>query len=113
HYQSGAVRGDTACYTCHSGYGLSGDIAAKTAGLGHMWHELWGSYDYPLALNKPFDIDSCLECHRHAPKFQAVPFHTHPDRQKALTPRKRRSTGACPPSRPPAEALNGSRGARK
>ena len=24
HYQSGAIKGDTACYTCHSGYGLAG-----------------------------------------------------------------------------------------
>jgi len=109
HYQSGAVRGDTACYTCHSGYGLLGDVAAKRAGLGHMWHELWGSYDYPLAMNKPFDIDACLECHRHAPKFQAVPFHTDPATQAALISREISCTGACHPSAHPAEALNGSR----
>lgn len=108
HYQSGAIKGETACYTCHSGYGLAGDFAAKSAGLRHMWHELWGSYRYPLALNKPFDIDSCLDCHRHSPKFRAVPFHTDPDIQKALVSREMSCTGACHPSAHPAEALNGS-----
>jgi hypothetical protein len=31
HYQSGAIQGKTACYTCHSGYGLQGDLKAKRA----------------------------------------------------------------------------------
>ncbi|HTO08810.1 MAG TPA: hypothetical protein VMR86_17310 [Myxococcota bacterium] len=109
HYQSGAIKGDTACYTCHSGYGLLGDFSAKRAGLRHMWHELWGSYQYPLAMNEPFDIDSCLECHMQSPKFRAVPFHTDPETQKALVSREMSCTGACHPSAHPAEALNGSR----
>ena len=108
HYQSGAIKGDTACYTCHSGYGLAGDVAAKRAGLGHMWHELRGSYDYPLAMNRPFDIDACLDCHRHAPKFRAVALHTDPDTQKLLASRELSCTGACHPSAHPPEALNGS-----
>jgi hypothetical protein len=106
HYQSGAIKGETACYTCHSGYGLSGDFAAKLAGLSHMWHELWGSYEYPLALKRPFDIDACLDCHQHAPKFQAVVFHLDPDTQKALVAREMSCTGACHPSAHPAEARN-------
>ena len=44
-----------------------------------MWHELRGSYEYPLAMNRPFDIDACLDCHRHAPRFRAVPAHTDPE----------------------------------
>jgi cytochrome c-type protein NapC len=112
HYQSGAISGDTACYTCHSGYGILGDFAAKRAGIGHMWHELRGSYDYPLAMNRPFDIDACLDCHRHAPKFRAVPTHTDPDTQKMLVSRELSCTGACHPSAHPPEALNGSGTAR-
>jgi NapC/NirT cytochrome c family, N-terminal region len=107
HYQSGAIKGETACYTCHSGYGILGDFAAKRAGLGHMWHEFRGSYDYPLAMNRPFDIDACLDCHRHAPKFRAVSLHTVPDTQKLLASRELSCTGACHPSAHPAEALNG------
>jgi hypothetical protein len=108
HYQSGAVEGRTACYTCHSGYGLQGDLTAKRAGLRHMWHQYWGSYEYPLALNRPFDIDACLDCHRHAPKFRAVPFHNDPDTQAQLAAREISCTGACHPSAHPPEALNGS-----
>jgi hypothetical protein len=108
HYQSGAIKADTACYTCHSGYGILGDFAAKRAGLGHMWHAMRGSYDYPLAMNKPFDIDACLDCHRHAPKFRAVSTHTDPEMQKLLASREMSCTGACHPSAHPPEALNGS-----
>jgi hypothetical protein len=108
HYQSGAIKGDTACYTCHSGYGILGDFTAKRAGLGHMWHELRGSYDYPLAMNRPFDIDACLDCHRHAPKFRAVALHTDGETQTLLASRELSCTGACHPSAHPPEALNGS-----
>jgi NapC/NirT cytochrome c family, N-terminal region len=93
HYQSGAIKGDEACYTCHSGYGLVGDIAAKTAGLRHMWHEYWRSYEYPLAMNRPFDIDACLDCHRHAPKFRAVPC------TPTRTPRRCSPRATCPAPR--------------
>ena len=108
HYQSGAIKGETACYTCHSGYGILGDFAAKRAGLRHMWHELRGSYEYPLAMRRPFDIDACLDCHRHAPRFRAVALHTDPDTQKLLASREMSCTGACHPSAHPPEALNGS-----
>ena len=108
HYQSGAIKGETACYTCHSGYGMLGDLAAKRAGLGHMWHAFRGSYEYPLAMRRAFDIDSCLDCHRHAPRFRAVALHTDPDTQKLLASREMSCTGACHPSAHPPEALNGS-----
>jgi len=112
HYQSGAIQGKTACYTCHSGYGLLGDVNAKRAGLRHMWHEYWESYEYPLAMNKPFDIGACLDCHRHAPKFRAVPFHSDPDTQAQLVSGELSCTGACHPSAHPPKALNGSGGKR-
>ena len=110
HYQSGAVPGETACYTCHSGYGLTGDAAAKRAGLAHMWHQLRGSYTYPLAMKAPFDIDSCLGCHRHAPRFRAVEAHQDKDLQAALVSGAMTCTGTCHPAAHPAEALNGSGG---
>lgn len=108
HYQSGAVPSSTACFTCHSGYGLAGDVEAKLSGLGHMWHELRGSYTYPLAMKGPFDIGSCLECHLHAPSFQAVPSHMDPAVQKDLVSHVLSCTGSCHPAAHPLEALNGS-----
>jgi hypothetical protein len=112
HYQSGAIKGATACYTCHSGYGLAGDVTAKRAGISHMWHELRGSYEYPLAMRSPFDIAACLDCHRHAPKFRAVPFHMDPVVQAQLVAHELSCTGTCHPAAHPAEALNGSGGKR-
>jgi hypothetical protein len=108
HYQGGAISTSTACYTCHSGYGLLGDFAAKRAGLVHMAHALFGTYEYPLALKRPFDIDSCLDCHRHAPKFRAVEAHHDKDLQQLLVKREMSCTGTCHPAAHPAEALNGS-----
>jgi ferredoxin len=110
HYQSGAAKSSDACYTCHSGYGLLGDFAAKRAGLTHMWHQLWGTYEYPLTLKRKFDIDSCLDCHRHAPKFRAVEAHSDKDLQAMLVSGEMTCTGTCHPSAHPAEALNGSGG---
>lgn len=110
HFLSGAVKGETACYTCHSGYGLVGDVAAKMAGVGHMWHELTGAYEYPLKMRGPFDIDSCLDCHRNAAKFQAVPSHSEAKIQERLMSRELSCTGTCHPKAHPAEALTGTRG---
>ncbi len=112
HFRSGAVKGETACYTCHSGYGLVGDVAAKTAGLSHMWHEMWGNHEYPLQMRSAFDIDSCLDCHRRAANFQAVPSHSDANIQARLVSRELSCTGTCHPSAHPPEALNGSGGAR-
>jgi nitrate/TMAO reductase-like tetraheme cytochrome c subunit len=112
HYRSGAVKDETACYTCHSGYGLVGDIAAKVAGHGHMWHELSGAYEYPLKMRGPFDIDSCLDCHRSAEKFKAVPSHKDVKIQGRLMSRELSCTGTCHPRAHPDEALVGVGGGR-
>ncbi len=107
HYQSGAVSFKTACYTCHSGYGLTGDVSAKLAGVQHMLHSALGTENYPLKLRRPFNIDSCLDCHAEAKPFQAVEVHRDPGIQQALVSREMGCTGACHPSAHPSVALNG------
>src|SRR5262249_2287382 len=69
HYVRGAVSTETACYVCHSGYGIWGTVDAKKAGVMHMLRTVTGRYELPIKLNGPFDIDSCLGCHAHAPRF--------------------------------------------
>jgi hypothetical protein len=108
HYRAAPSRVRRLRYTCHSGYGLLGDVAAKRAGLTHMWHQLRGSYEYPLAMRRPFDIDACLGCHRHAPRFRAVEAHMDKDLQAALVAHEMSCTGACHPAAHPPDALNGS-----
>jgi cytochrome c nitrite reductase small subunit len=107
HFARGLVPNETACYTCHSGYGIWGTFAAKKAGMRHMIHTLTGGYELPLALNGPFDIDSCLGCHLGASRFRAVEMHQSPEVQQALVSREVGCTGACHPSAHPPSALGG------
>jgi len=109
HFARGLVPHETACYTCHSGYGIWGTVDAKRAGVRHMVHTVTGDYELPLALKGPFDIDSCLGCHLGAPSFRAVEAHRDPDVQKALVAREVGCTGACHPAAHPPSALEGGR----
>jgi hypothetical protein len=107
HYQRGAVPRKTACYTCHSGYGVTGDMSAKISGMGHMLHTVLGTEDYPLALRSAFDIDSCLDCHAGAKPFRAVEVHRDAGIQEALVEGQMGCTGACHVTAHPAKALLG------
>jgi hypothetical protein len=107
HYQRGAVSYKTACYSCHSGYGLTGDMSAKFSGIEHMIHTAMGTQAYPLTLRRPFNIDSCLDCHSEAAPFRAVEVHRDPGIQQALVSREMGCTGACHVTAHPSAALNG------
>lgn len=107
HYQRGAISHQTACYSCHSGYGLSGDMTAKVAGMRHMIHATLGREEYPLALRRPFDIDSCLDCHAEATPFRAIEDHRDLDIQEALLTRDMGCTGECHETAHPEEARHG------
>jgi len=107
HYARGLVPHDNACFTCHSGYGIWGGVDAKMAGMMHMVRTVTGRYTLPIALNGPFDIDSCLGCHAFAPTFRAVEAHQDPDLQKQLLAREMSCTGVCHPAAHPESALTG------
>jgi nitrate/TMAO reductase-like tetraheme cytochrome c subunit len=63
------------CYTCHSDYGLSGDLAAKMEGFRHLARYTTRTYTEPIEYRGVFDNDNCLKCHANMPKFEAVPWH--------------------------------------
>jgi nitrate/TMAO reductase-like tetraheme cytochrome c subunit len=107
HYRRGAVPHDTACYRCHSGYGMSGDTKAKLAGVMHMAHTVTGNYEYPLTKVGAFDIQSCLDCHAQAAPFREQEAHRDPDIQKSLLSGEIGCTGACHVVPHPPEALEG------
>jgi len=107
HYKRGAISHQTACYSCHSGYGLSGDMTAKLAGMRHMLQTALGSEDYPLRLRRSFDIDSCLDCHAEAKPFRAIEDHRELDIQEALLARDMGCTGECHETAHPEEARHG------
>ena len=107
HYRKGAVSHKDACYVCHSGYGVQGDINAKLAGVNHMIHTIRRSERYPLKMRSRFDIRSCLDCHAATEPFRAVKGHTTRGIQNQLMTGEIGCTGAChEPAHPPA-ALNG------
>jgi hypothetical protein len=107
HYQRGAVSRVEACYTCHSGYGIWGTVAAKQSGLGHMWRTLTGNYAFPLEHKGPFDIDSCQNCHAGTKAFRDVEEHRDPELAQAMVDREIGCTGDCHPAAHPDSALNG------
>ena len=107
HLSHGAVPARESCYTCHSGYGIWGGIDAKLAGVGHMLHTVRDSYEYPISLNRAYDIDACLACHAEAKGFRAVETHQTPEIQELLLSGELGCTGTCHPPAHPPEALAG------
>jgi hypothetical protein len=107
HYTRGLVPTGSACYTCHSGYGIWGTFGAKKAGVVHMLRSFTGLYDLPVKLNGTFDINSCLGCHAGAASFRAVEAHQAPDLQEALLNHTMSCTGTCHPAAHPDSALTG------
>ncbi len=83
HWQRGAVSHVDACYQCHSGYGIWGDVDAKIAGVMHMVRTVTGSYEFPIAA-KHFNVNSCLGCHAQAVGFREIEEHRDPEIQQEL-----------------------------
>jgi hypothetical protein len=106
HYRRGRVPRDTACYQCHSGYGIWGAVGAKRAGLMHMLATVTGSYELPLEARR-FDINSCLGCHAHTEDFRAEEDHQDPEVQSELLTGKIGCAGECHEVAHPETALWG------
>jgi hypothetical protein len=107
HFRRGAVNHETACYECHSGYGIWGTASAKLAGVNHMIKTVTGNYEFPLEKHGTFDIDSCRGCHAAAVPFRAVDSHRDPDLQQLLLSGEMSCAGTCHPAAHPDEALMG------
>jgi hypothetical protein len=107
HITQGAVPTAQSCYTCHSGYGVHGNMSAKLAGVRHMLLELTGTYDLPLTLHGDFDLKSCLACHAEGLAFRSQPAHAAPEIQQALLSHQMGCTGTCHPAAHPPQALTG------
>jgi hypothetical protein len=111
HWRQGAVDHGTACYQCHSGYGIWGAVGAKRAGIRHMLHTVTGAYEFPLQTHGPFDVSSCLGCHAEAEPFRAAEDHQDREIQEAMLSGEIGCTGDCHPAAHPESALLGAQGA--
>jgi nitrate/TMAO reductase-like tetraheme cytochrome c subunit len=102
HYQFRWIA-DHQCYTCHSDYGLFGDMQAKMAGLRHVWFYNLGGYEVPLKIRGTYNNQRCLFCHGPTKNFQEESQH-----QKNMaainTSEKSCIGGACHVSPHPKEA---------
>lgn len=63
------------CYTCHSSYGIFGDVSAKAKGVGHLIHYYRDDYARPIRHTGPFDQTHCLKCHGESARFLECEEH--------------------------------------
>jgi hypothetical protein len=74
HFRNGWIPQDQ-CYSCHSDYGMAGDMAAKAEGFRHLARYTTHTYREPIVFRGHFDNANCLKCHEGTPRFQAVKSH--------------------------------------
>src|SRR5690606_28901351 len=106
HFRRGRVPAATACYECHSGYGLWGGVDAKLAGLRHMLLTVTGGYELPLESHR-FDNAACLGCHALSVPFAEIEEHRDPDTQRELLSGETGCAGVCHDDAHPESALWG------
>src|SRR5262249_26302363 len=68
HYKNRYIQADQ-CYTCHSDYGMFGTVSAKMEGVGHVYHNITGTYPTPIKIRNPYSNLRCLSCHGGAQNF--------------------------------------------
>ena len=78
HYQNRWIVEDQ-CYTCHTGYGLAGNIQAKWGGLSHVTHYYFTGVPQVIKIHRPFDIDTCLHCHGESALYLKIDQHVDPE----------------------------------
>ena len=85
HYQNRWIPDDQ-CYTCHTGYGLAGNIQAKIGGLSHVTHEYLTGVPPAIRIKRPFNIETCLHCHGESAKYLKIEQHVDAEmKPKILT----------------------------
>ena len=68
HYQSRWINEDQ-CFTCHSDYGLFGNMKAKVSGIRHVW-KYYSGYETPVKIYGTYNNGICLRCHAPTEAFQ-------------------------------------------
>ena len=68
-----------ACYTCHTGYGLSGNIKAKISGLNHVMHQHFTGVPEVLKMHEKFPVKTCLHCHAGGDSYRSIEVHGAPE----------------------------------
>jgi len=83
HYKDRLINEDQ-CYTCHTGYGLAGNIQAKIGGLSHVTHYYITGVPKEIKIHKPFPVSTCLNCHEDSIKYKKIDQHVDPEMQPKI-----------------------------
>lgn len=85
HYQNRWINEDQ-CYTCHTGYGLAGNVRAKMSGVSHVLHHYVTGVPDEIRIRRPFPPETCLHCHAEAAGYLKIEQHVDPEmKPKILT----------------------------
>lgn len=76
HYKNRWIN-EHACYTCHTGYGLGGNIRAKIGGLSHVLHHHVTGVPEVIKMHRTFPVSTCLHCHGQGDSFLKREEHTN------------------------------------
>ena len=74
HFQRRWINEDQ-CYTCHTGYGLAGNVQAKIGGLSHVTHYYITGVPAEIKIKRPFPSATCLHCHAETEKYKKIDQH--------------------------------------
>jgi hypothetical protein len=78
HYQRRWINEDQ-CYTCHSGYGLAGNVKAKIGGLSHVTHYYLTGVPSEIKIREAFPASTCLHCHADTVRYLKIDQHIDPE----------------------------------
>ena len=76
HYQNNWAPQKTACYDCHTGYSMFGEVKAKLNGLKHVWVNYVGPQPEKIKLYSPYANRDCLRCHGPSKRFLESDGHS-------------------------------------
>jgi hypothetical protein len=74
HYKDRLINEDQ-CYTCHTGYGLTGNVQAKMGGLTHVIHYYFTGVPEEIRIKRPFPVATCLHCHVDSAGYLKIEQH--------------------------------------
>ena len=74
HFQRRWINEDQ-CYTCHTGYGLAGNVQAKIGGLSHVTKYYITGVPDQIKIRSPFPPATCLHCHADTERYRKIEQH--------------------------------------
>jgi nitrate/TMAO reductase-like tetraheme cytochrome c subunit len=75
HYQNNFVPKEQACFSCHSDYGMSGNLHAKARGFKHVMKTYFGTVPDTIRIARRYRNRECLKCHVGSRLFEESPTH--------------------------------------